>query len=118
MNALARTFKRIAFQVARRNRFPVGDFLDEHGLQGLLADATESNYDLVELTSQALWQFCVSEGRFNNFMVGLQTVLQFLNEQRGDAGLDQTQQFRDLVAILQQGGPLAAIRAWVTTHYG
>ena len=118
MNALARAFKRVASQVARRNQFPFGEFLDEHGLQGLLADATASNYDLVELTSQALWQLCVSDGRFNNFMVGLQTVLQFLNEQRGDAGLDRTQAFRDLVTILRQGGPLPAIRVWVTTHYG
>ncbi len=72
---------------------------------------------LVELSTQAIWRLCMTDGKFNNFMVGFLTIMQFLKEQSGKPLVDRTQQFRDLASILNQGGPVEAVRKWVQTHY-
>jgi hypothetical protein len=41
----------------------------------------------------------------------------YLNEQRGRLGQGEEQAWRDLVAILNQGGRIEDVRGWMTTHY-
>jgi hypothetical protein len=74
MNQLATAFNRIAAQVARQNRMPFKDFMEGWGLEALLADAEENDYDLIQMVTQAIWRLCLTNGKLNQFHVGRLTI--------------------------------------------
>jgi hypothetical protein len=56
---------------------PFDEFLKDWELEKLLEDADANDYDCVQLVTQALWRFCITDGKLNNFQVGRLTILQF-----------------------------------------
>ena len=60
---------------------------------------------------------CVTDGRFNNFYIGVLSVIAFLNECCGSLGQGEQQAFQDLAVILKTQATQAAIEEWVNTHY-
>ena len=57
----------------------MGAFIGEHGLQDFLVDEAD-NRDAIVFAAKDLHHFCVDDGRFSGFLVGLKTALQFLTE--------------------------------------
>lgn len=62
--------------------------------------------DASEIAADAIVAFCIEDGKFNGFMVGLETVLQFLGEtMTPPTDVQQLQlSLRDLKSILDAGG--------------
>ena len=94
-------------------------FLGRHGLQAFLLDADARNYSTTQLAAECLWQFCVTNGKYNGFEVGICTAVLFLNGQMSRPNTLQTRQqsYQDLRTILDQGGPYQAIEAWIHSYY-
>jgi hypothetical protein len=67
-----------------------------------------------------LLAFCVEDGRFNGFIVGLKTVLQFLSEHltAPAPGGGMKQSLSDLHQILGQQPTLDSIKQWINSYYG
>ncbi len=119
MNRHLKAFKTVAAQVAHRHGFSFGVFLGEHGLQDFLIDEVGPTDSPADIAAKAIHYFCIEEGEFNGFFVGLETALQFLNEsvrRSGDAA-QRHLTFRDLKSILDSGGEIPAIREWIKAHY-
>ena len=78
------------------------------------------NTDVADIAAHALLAFCVEEGRFNGFVVGLKTVLQFLAEQLKPPGpaADMKQSLSDLHQILGSEPTLDSVKQWISTYYG
>jgi len=114
-----KAFKAIAAQVAHRHGFSFGLFLGEHGLRDFLLDEVSANDRPADIAAKALRYFCVEEGRFNGFLVGLETAIQFLNEQmiRPANESQRVIAFQDLKKILDRGGELASILCWIASCY-
>jgi len=98
-------------------RFSFRDFMESWGLEEVLDEAEANNWSAREIAGQVLARCCVTNGTFNNFHVGLLSVLTFLNDQFGPLGQGAQQAFRDLVSILNNPGTPQAIRGWLNTHY-
>src|ERR1700736_4563496 len=112
MNPVAEALKRAAIHVCGLRKFHLAKFMGEWGLEALLLDADQQNYSAKELAARVLAECCVTDGKFNNFQVGLLTVFKFLNDQFGESSLGQVQQFRDLLGVLNGGGSYSQIMAW------
>ena len=110
-------FRNAAVQMCHTRKFPFADFMDEHGLEDILEKADDEDWSSTEIASQVLFQCCVTDGKFNNFQVGLLTVMTFLNVHVKRLGDGEQQAFQDLVSILRIGGTLEAIRGWMKSHY-
>jgi hypothetical protein len=117
MNPLTRAFRNAAAHACQRQRFPFTEFLTNRGLEAILIDADHKGYHVKEIAAQVLSGCCVSQGKFNNFQVGLLAVMKFLSDQYGPPNLGQVQMFQDLLTILNQGGSRQAIMGWLDTHY-
>lgn len=114
-----RHFKAIAAQVADRHGFSFGACLTDHGLRDFLIEVAAGGDSPADMAAKALVWFCVEEGRFNGFLVGLETVLQFLAEQLGGPqnSTERVAAFKDLRSILESRPDFAAVRQWVAAHY-
>ena len=91
--------------------------MEDWGLEAILDDAEANNWSAKEIAGQVLARCCVSNGTFNNFQVGLLSVMTYLNDQFGPLGQGAQQAFQDLVNVLNNPGTLQAILAWLNTHY-
>jgi hypothetical protein len=109
-----KAFKSIAAQACRNRGFPLHEFMDQWGLEEILNEANEKNHSDKQIAAAVLWRCCCTDGKFNNFQVGLLAVLQYLKEQKGDIGI---QPFQDLVAIMKAGATKEAIDKWLQTQY-
>jgi hypothetical protein len=116
MNPRVQTFRRVASQKCSDRSYPFRNFMSA-GLEDILEEADAGGWPAQEIAAQVLARCCIEDGRFNNFVVGFLTVATYLNEQFGNLGHAERQAFRDLVAILNGGGQIDAIRKWMETHY-
>jgi hypothetical protein len=82
-----------------------------------LTEADQNDTPAAEIASRVLAECCIANGKFNNFQVGLLAVLKFLNDTFGSLRQGQQQSIQDLLTILNGGGTIAAIMAWMTTRY-
>jgi hypothetical protein len=64
----------------KSQRFPFPRFMGERGLEQILIDAEQGSWSATVLATQVLVGCCVTDGRFNNFQVGLLAVMRFLSE--------------------------------------
>jgi hypothetical protein len=118
MTPLVRSFKRVAAQVAQRMNFKMSVFNHERGLGDFLLDHELSN-DPIGLTAQAILQFCVDEGGYNGFAVGVMVCVAFLEEvmpapPTGDA---RARALKDLFVLLKSPPELEAVKRWVESYY-
>ncbi len=114
MNPQVKTLKSIAAQVCRLRGFRLQEFMDDWGLEEILTEANEQNHAATQIAAAVLWRCCCTDGKFNNFQVGLLAVAQYLNEQKENIG---TQPFRDLVALMNAGTTKEVIGKWMDTHF-
>jgi len=117
MRPQVRRFRDAAVQVCRNRKFSFRAFMDEHGLEEILDEAEANAWSAQEIAGQVLFRCCVADGQFNNFYVGLLSVMTFLNDCFGSLGQGEQQAFQDLVGILNQQATLPAILGWMNTHY-
>jgi hypothetical protein len=110
-------FKREAIAACNLKNFSFTDFMDEWGLEAILTDAEANNTAATQIATRVLAECCITNGKFNNFQVGMLTVLQYLNATFGALEHGQEQAMSDLLSILKNGGPAAAIQKWMDTHY-
>jgi hypothetical protein len=114
MHPQVNAFKCIAAQVSRLRGFRITEFMEDWGLEEILTEANENDHTATQIAAAVLWRFCCTDGKFNNFQVGLLAVVQYLKEQEEDIG---TQPFHDLVAMMKAGTTKAAIEKWMETHF-
>jgi hypothetical protein len=114
MNPQVNAIKSIAHQVCRQRGFRFQEFMDEWGLEEILTEADEQNHSATQIAASVLWRCCCTEGKFNNFIVGFYSVVQYLNEQKEEIGV---QAYRDLASMLKTGTTEAAIEKWMETHF-
>ncbi|HYV36445.1 MAG TPA: hypothetical protein VE988_12110 [Gemmataceae bacterium] len=118
MNRYLASFKRIAAQVTCREELSMRLFIGQYGLNDFLVDEA-ANSDPADIAAKALMHFCVADGQFNGFLVGLQTALQFLNEHcdAPNPGRQMRQTLTDLRKILDGAPTLRMIKQWIRGHY-
>jgi hypothetical protein len=114
MHVQIKAFKSIAAQVCRRRRFPFPEFMDDRGLETILIEAQDKNLSATEIAALVLWECCCTDGKFNNFIVGFLSVVQYLNEQEQDIGL---QPYKDLASMMKVSTTKEAIDKWMETHF-
>jgi hypothetical protein len=117
MRPQVRSFRNAAVQVCHSRRFSFPAFMEDRGLEEVLNEAEANNWPAKEIASQVLFRCCVESGKFNNFYVGLLSVMTFLNDSFGSLGQGGEQAFHDLANILNTQGTLQAISEWMDTHY-
>jgi hypothetical protein len=116
MNHRVRALRNTASQVCKRRDFPFSQFMD-HGLEEILERAQLENWSAQDMAEQVIVRCCVNDGKFNNFAIGVLTVITFLRQQIGPLGRHAEQAVRDLHAILTKEPTRVAIRGWLTVHY-
>jgi hypothetical protein len=109
-------FKRIAAQVAHQEGFSMRAFINDRGLDDFVEEAAQNGYVPAEVAARALETFCMEEGRFNGFMVGLKTALGFLDEILSGPR-DKQKCFTDLRQIMAEGGRWEQFLKWVNGYY-
>ena len=87
------------------------------GLEDVLEEADAGGWGACEIAAQVLARCCVEDGRFNNQQVRFLAVVTYLNDQLGRLVPGEHQAFADLVAVLNSGGSVVAIRGWMAAHY-
>jgi hypothetical protein len=117
MKPQVKAFRDAAAQVCQARRFSFRSFMEDWGLEEVLDDAEANDWPAKEIAAQVLARCCVAKGTFNNFQVGLLSVMTFLNDRFGPLAQGAQQAFRDLVAVLSNPGTLQAIQGWLNTHY-
>jgi hypothetical protein len=117
MRPAVQAFRDAAIQVCRARNFPFSRFMESHALEELLQEAESGAWPPKQIAGQALFRCCVTDGTFNNFQVGLLSVMTFLNEHLGTLGQGEFQAFKDLVNILKGRATVGAITQWLDTHY-
>ncbi|HEV3262193.1 MAG TPA: hypothetical protein VG013_35400 [Gemmataceae bacterium] len=117
MRAQVAALKAAAIHACRLRGFPFTKFMEDWGLEEILTRAEVNNTPAVDLAAVVLAESCVTNGKFNNFHVGLLTVLKFLNDTFGPLAEGQQQSIQDLLTILNTGGSYQAIERWMNTHY-
>ncbi|MBI3406758.1 MAG: hypothetical protein HY040_00175 [Planctomycetes bacterium] len=120
MKSQVAAMKAAAINACRLRGFPFSEFMEEWGLEGLediLLDAESNNLTPKDIAVRVLCECCVTEGKFNNFQVGLLSVVSYLTESLGPLGQGGQQSFKDLLSILNQGGSAQAVTEWMNTHF-
>src|SRR5437879_1209983 len=97
MNPQVKAFKSVAAEVCRLRGFRFQEFMDDWGLEEILTEANDQNQSATQIAAAVLWRCCCTNGKFNNFQVGLLSVMQYLNEQKQNIG---PQPYHDLVAMM------------------
>ena len=74
----------------------------------------------LESTNGNFTRLFFPSARFNGFLVGLETAVQFLNEQMPRPPQDRQRviAFQDLKKILDGGGQVSAIQSWIESYFG
>ncbi len=118
MTPLVRTFKRLAAQVAQRMSFKMSTFVHERGLGDFLLEQ-DANADAVDLAGRAILHFCVDEGGYNGFEVGMMLCVSFLDEVMPSppTGPARAQALTDLFALIKNAPPLESVKRWIESHY-
>ncbi len=117
MRSQVKAFKAAAIHACHLKSFPFKEFMEDWGLEDILTEADQNDTPAVELAARVLAECCVTNGKFNNFQVGLLAVLKFLNDTFGPLKQGQQQSLQDLLSILNSGGSYDAVLGWMTTHY-
>jgi len=91
--------------------------MQNRGLEDILTDAETQGWDAKRLALEVLLGCCTTDGKFNNFVVGFLTVMQYLNEQFGSLRQGEQVAFSDLATILKTQGTEPSIQGWLDTHY-
>jgi hypothetical protein len=117
MRPQVRAFRNAAAQVCQTRRFPFRQFMEDHGLEDILNESEANDWPAKEIAGQVLVRCCVTNGKFNNFYVGLLAVMAFLNDQFGSLGQGTQAAFQDLASILNKQGTPQAVMGWLNTHY-
>jgi hypothetical protein len=117
MRPEVRAFRDAAIQVCRARNFQFSRYMDSHGLEEILQEAESEAWPAKKIAGQVLLRCCITDGTFNNFYVGLLSVMAFLNNHLGSLGQGEVQAFRDLVDILKAPATTEAIIGWLDTHY-
>jgi hypothetical protein len=116
MNPLLLKFKTIAAQAAYQARLSMRVFISDHGLHDFLIDANTRCSGPAEIAAYALQYFCLEGGKFNGFLVGVQTAIAFLDEHL--TGPAQKQQcLVDLKDLLNAGASYQQLLGWVQSYY-
>ncbi|MGO9469875.1 MAG: hypothetical protein ACLQIB_30505 [Isosphaeraceae bacterium] len=118
MTAQVRTFKRVAAQVAQRMNFKMSAFNRERGLGDFLLDQG-ANADPIDVAGRAILYFCVDEGGYNGFEVGVMVCVTFLDEVMPSppTGAARAQALKDLSALMKSSPTLESVKRWVESHY-
>jgi hypothetical protein len=118
MTAIVRTFKRLAAQIAQRMNFKMSTFNHERGLADFLLDQ-DANTDPVDLVGRAILHFCVDEGGYNGFEVGVMLCVGFLDEVMPSppTGIIRARALRDLFELMKSPPELEAVKRWIKSHY-
>src|SRR5437763_553371 len=101
MKPQVKAFRDAASQVCHQRRFSFREFMEDWGLEEILDEAEANTWSAKEIAGEVLARCCVTGGKFNNFYVGLLSVITFLNDQFGPLGQGAPQAFQDLVDILK-----------------
>ena len=117
MRTQVQAFKSAAIHACHLKGFSFVEFMEKWGLEEILIAADAQNRPAIEIAARVLAECCVTNGRFNNFQVGLLAVIKFLNDVFGPLGQGQEQSIRDLLFILNNGGSFQAIMGWMNSHY-
>ncbi len=120
MNQLLRSFKQYLWQAAQRGGLRKGELQKRYDLDAFELKEVGETGSAAEIAAKALRYFCVEDGRFNNFIVGIAAVMSFLDEHmKGEKALNRRAiVYQDLKGVLDQGGQYEAILRWVESHYG
>src|SRR5436309_49235 len=115
MNPLLRSFKHNLWVAAERGGLRKGELIKRHDVDSFELDEVKETDSAAEIAAKALRYFCVQDGRFNNFTVGVVAVMGFLEEHfKGPDHLaTQAQAYQGLREILDQGGRHEVILRWV-----
>jgi hypothetical protein len=118
MTPLVRTFKRVAAQIAQRMNFKMSTFNHERGLVDFLLDQA-ANADAIDLAGRAILYFCVDEGGYNGFEVGVMRCVSFLDEVMPSppTGAARARALKDLFSLMKISPEPEAIKRWVQSHY-
>jgi hypothetical protein len=114
MNPQIKAFKSIAAQACRQRGIRFSEFMDDWGLEEILTEASEQNHSATQIAAAVLWRCCCTDGKFNNFTVGLLSIMEYLNEQEESIGM---QPFHDLATMMKAGTTKEAIDKWMETHF-
>jgi len=104
-----RTFMRIAVQVSGQGSRP--NFRDR-GLRDFELERRGKRLSPRDIAKDALVHFCLEEGRFNGFVLGIKAVLQFLSECK-ILPANPKQVFQDLKEILEGHCTPEIIQRWL-----
>ncbi|HLN33298.1 MAG TPA: hypothetical protein VK395_36560 [Gemmataceae bacterium] len=104
-----RTFMRIAVQVGGQGSRP--NFRDR-GLRDFELERRGKRLSPQGIARDALVYFCLEEGRFNGFVLGIKAVLQFLSECK-ILPADPRQVYQDLGEILKAHCTPEMIQRWL-----
>jgi hypothetical protein len=113
MKPEVRALRDAAAQAAQSQGVSFREFLDR-GLEAILEEAEQNPWSVKEMAARLLERCCLTDGQFNNFLVGFLAVMTFLNEQFDPPG---EQAYRDLAKILQTAGNLNAILRWMDSNF-
>lgn len=117
MRPQVQRFRNAAVQVCRARGFPFQRLLTDFHFEDILEEADLQDWPTQELAVQTLLRSCLTNGVWNNFQVGLLTVMTALRDRFGPLGQGEQQAYADLVTILRAQPAEAAVRAWMATHY-
>jgi hypothetical protein len=111
MRPQVRRLKSDAIEACNLRKFPFTKFM-ERGLENILIWGEETNASTKDLAVRLLVDCCVTNGKFNNFQVGLLTLFKYLG-----ASQNEIQVMKDLLAILDSGGQETQIRRWLDSNF-
>jgi hypothetical protein len=83
MRQQVKTLRDAASQASQLKGFSFNEFMEDWGLEDILNQAETENWPVKRIACEVLSKCCVSDGKFNNFQVGLLAVIAFLNRQLG-----------------------------------
>ena len=118
MTPIVRTFKRVAVQVAQHANFKMSAFNHERGLADFLLDQ-DTNNDAIDLAARATMHFCVDDGGYNGFEVGVMLCVGFLDEVMPSPpmGPARARALKDLFTLLKSGPTVESLKGWVEDNY-
>ncbi len=87
------------------------------GFEDLLSQSDEQGWSAKELAHQGLVRCCLTDGKFNNCVVGFLAVMHFIRQELPSRGQDDTQPFIDLGEILKGPEPAKGIADWLSSNY-
>jgi hypothetical protein len=98
--------------------FKMSVFNHERGLADFLLEQ-DTNADPTDLAARAFLHFCVDDGGYNGFEVGVMLCVSFLDEVMPSppTGSMRAQALKDLFVLTKNPPTLESIKRWVESHY-